>query len=595
MPTSIELRALGGDLQFAHVILFDGVQDGAFADHADLVGFTTGTGHNVRLGFQREAALRMAIDLRTGQFEDSTSTFTVIDFEGDLVSLFAAIDPTERPLTDVPVGAGTNIAPGDDLSARTELHGRYIGTERIGSSGARHQYSCVPGFDVGLEHQIVVPALDLAASPVSDRPLVWAGRRCAVYRIYRDHVTYPDPATGPSSWRPFSEATRVWWGTLKDQGVVSGHEWRFEADGPESWLRKPLGVGYQTRPVVVVANVTLSSDPENDETGIGIEMLVPTGGVGFQQFGSDDFSTSISASTPEDVRADVSAAVAALASAGGVDGAWLDQAGWVIELDATSGNVRIGIDPNLDSHGRMHLCLHRKAWAIMGYDVTLQTALAVDAEDGRALIFFPAEMPGSSFSDAPGPDYWVGRFVTGDNTSEYPRGGNNGGLPRRYTPFYRGGTYVLRADLDGGQVVRLGDATLGGGTSQSTIAHRGQLDRPPASDPNNPSSPYALSGGNVDRQGLVLFYGKRRFENEEDTVDEYQVGRCSWRNAAGQQDGLINGDIIVVNEWLEPARFGFNRPKLESDWVARVNASDDNIIHAAAILDLGYQSGSAYD
>lgn len=591
MPTVSELRALGGHLQFAHILLFDGVQQGAFTDHSDLVGFDTGTGHDVRLGLQRDASLRMAVDLRTGQFEDSTSSFTINDFEGDLASLFAVIDPTERPLHDVPVGGGASISPSEDLTARTDLHGLNVGTERIGSTGDRHQYSCIPGFEIGGEHLIGAPSLDLPSSPVSANPIVWASRRCSLWRVYRDHVTYPNSHAGPSSWRPFSEARRIWWGTLKDQGVVSGHEWRFEADGPESWLRKTLGIGYQRDPVRTTSVFELHSSERFITVILNLEH--PSGSrFRFGQILND----SLVATTVEELRDEIATFIETASTTAGPDGTWADDPGFSVGMDS-SGAVRIEVPLDQGAYwldgsvavGRMLITVHRKVWQLLGYDLEQQAALWPDPDDPKAINF-------NVNSEITGDTYWSGHFVTGGIDPEiWPDGVANNGAVREYQPRFSGGTTILYADPTqagqaAGQIVFLGDGTLG--ADSTTISHRGQLDRPPLSDPDDPTSAYEIPGiGAVDRQGLLLFFGKRRFQNSDDEFDEYQIARCSWQDSAG----LINGDTVIVHEWLEPERFGFDRPRLESDWVGRADAEIEDSIRAVPILVLGYQSGSSYE
>lgn len=623
MPTTDDLRAsaAAGDdgVHVGHVILIDGIQTG-FTDTAGLVGASTGASHSIVLGLSREdLSYRLAIDLRTGQFLDSPLSFTLRNVTGtlDLADLFKAIDDTERALDDVPVGSGLPIHPATSLTTRTDLHSRNVGLERIGAAGERHLYPVPPDYAIGGEHRLRSAQNNLEAAPVSEDPIVWNGRRVVLYRVYRDHVTYPGQPT--QGWRPFAEWRRIWWGTLRDDGVVAGHEWEVEADGPESLLRKPLGIEFQREPVPAIAQVDLL--PEESAIGIRLQVL-DIGGDPLLDFGEADFTYTITATTPEGIIADVRAAIDDLASTvGGADGIFNDQAGCSVSMD-DQGVIRISIAEITGAQAQMYLAMHSTVWAILGYVPDWQRALYPDYNDSRAIAFYPQNDPwfqawtsGAPMTDPP--SYVVGAFYTGDAldpSAGAPAGTidalSNDENPRVFRPWYLGGTQVLYANptLDGtraGQLVRLGDAALGVDSSQSTIAHPGQLDRPPASAVANPQAAYTLNGSPVNRQGLWLFYGNRRLADPNGNnavIDEYQIARASWVNASGQQDGLVSGDEILITEWLDPGLFGFSRPKLGNDsqnendhqwagdWIARVDAIDpnDGVLFAVPIVGLGY-------
>lgn len=605
MPTTAELRELvtaGEDIgNVGHVLVMDGIEPG-FTDHHGLVGIDTGGGHDVRLGLTREGlSFRIAGDLRTGQFLDSPLKCTIVDFEGDLAALWRSISDDVRQLGDVPIGAGAPIAPDDDLSGRTELHGMHIGLEQIGPAGERHQFPVPPDYAIGHAHAIGQPELDLEGAPVSANPVVWTGRRIALYRCYRDHITYPNDAT--QGWRPFSEAVRLWWGTMRDAGEVQGREWAIECDGPESWLRKPLGVGYQPRGVpehgvLVGADTTLSAE----QSQIGILLITPGGGVGFENWGFANFTYTITGTTPSEILADVQAAILDIASViGGVDGIFNDQPGCHVEM-TNEGGVQINVDPATPAPATLHLCIHREVWTVLGYDIEQAQAVAPDYEDPRAVPFSSSNAL-SDFSDAP-PGYVIGHFPTGGWRSPSPEtetdtgGLTNDGNTRFYTPWYANGAFALLADPTkggtvAGQVVRIGDAILGVNTSSSTVAHPGQLDRPVASDPSDPQAAATIPGvGNCTRQGVWALFGKRRFASTiipgtEQILDEVQWVRASWQGAGGLQQGLVASDVILVTEYL-----GIARTRMTTNWVARVDAPNpetDGMIRALPVLMFGYR------
>lgn len=618
MPDTNALRALaadGVDVEVGHVILFNNLSTG-FTDHAGLVGASTGGGHAIVQGLSREGlAYRLAIDLKSngsGQILDSPLSFTLKNVDGtlDLADLFKAIDDSERALDDVPVGTGLPIHPATSLAARSDLWNTNVGLERIGPAGERCQYPVPPDFAIGLEHRLRSAQNNLEAAPVSDDPIVWDGRRVVLYRVYRDHITYPDDPT--QGWRPFAEWRRIWWGTMRDDGVVAGDEWQVEADGPESLLRKPLGIEFQRTPVPAVAQFELTAE----ESALAIRIDIPS--AADPDYGLAEWTYTITGTTPETIRQDIIDAIADLAgTVGGSAGVYNDQAGCSVSMD-DQGVIRISVVSTAVSQARITIGAHAKAWAIVGYVPDWQNALVPNYDDTRAAKFYPQSDQFQFFSTgAPGDGYVIGYFYTGDQldpspvTDADPLGLLNGGVPRVFRPWYLSGTQVLFADptqsgTRAGQLVRIGDASLGVDTSQSTVAHPGQLDFPPASAIENAGAAYTLNGSPVNRQGLWLFFGKRRLSGTDVVVDEYQIARASWVNASGQQDGLVSGDTILITEWLEPGLFGFNRPKLGNDalnqadhqwagdWVSRVDVinADEGALFAVPIVSLGYMNGS---
>jgi hypothetical protein len=168
-------------------------------------------------------------------------------------------------------------------------------------------------------------------------------------------------------------------------------------------------------------------------------------------------------------------------------------------------------------------------------------------------------------------------------------------------PLYQSGNHVFFADLNGGrgQVVRLGPAAFSAGVTSTTVRHPGQLSRPISSEPGSDGTPISIAGiGECNRQGFFLFYGKRRTEGSEEEFDEWWVGRACWQGGALQQDGLINGDTIMVVEWYDARLFGFPRGRPNADWVARVSVIDgeeNGMTYAVPIVSLSYFPGDALE
>ncbi len=589
MPTTAQLRVLDG-CQFAHAVLIHGIEL-VFVDNADLVGFNFGGSRVGRLGLSRKGLkYRHSINLRKSTIDDNPWTITITDFEGDLARLFGAIDDSERSLGDVPLGGGLPLPASG--SAPAALYGKHVGTERIGPAGERALYPSPSGFSVGSKHTIAVPGIDLAGAPVSDNPLVWNGRRVTLYRLYRDHVTYPSLTAGVSSWRPFSEAVVLQWGTLRDEGTVEGLTWKLSADGPESWLRKPLGVGFSTVPVRAIADVPpLSTTDGAREDGIGISLYTRDAAATTVRYGGRAFVTPIVGTTADAIRDEIIAEIVAAAAAvtdinGAGCTAWNTVDGYSVFM-SNDGSMTISVaNAAGDAGGIMELCLHRKVWAILGYEPELQS-FEIDPDDNKSLGFEDATADIVPF--ATGSDYLVALVSTG--WADWPRGRDNKGSPRIYKPQYSGGTTVFQGSpTDGiGQIVRLGNANLGMGDSFSSVAHPGQNSWPVAD--------YEMSGGACDRQGYWLFFGKRRIWGTEEIEEEFRIAQASWRNGVGQNDGLVDGDTILVTKWLRANRFGHVNKLPWGDWIARASAidADDGMVQAVPICVLSYREDDLYD
>lgn len=568
MPTTTSLTTRRF-ARFCYLWLIDGIEM-AFTDDALLEpGDFTGYGHDVRAYLDTSGAqVEEAVDIRSGKLDEVSATFTLIDFDGELAELFRAEDPDEEPLEQ-------SVYPADDLAARTELHGLHVGTERIGPAGERAQYPCIPGHQIGSMHIGADQELPHhRPAPVTSTPIVWRGRRCALYRCYIDT---------DGTRRPFSEAERIWWGTMTDQGQVDGRRWELEVAGPQSWLQRDLGVLTQRDPVYAIGALALSDLAGLDETRIGVSFSLAIAG-GNELYGSRDFTASITGDTPADIIADISAELSTAQGTVGPDGAFNAANNRYVSIDGL-GRITIHTDADDNNIARMRLTLHAKVWRALGYDPIAQRA--ADGAEHVAFAYYAAEGPdlpneGAPNGTAPGSGYLTATIDT--KAPADPDNGDNDGHPRVYQPLYTGGVTVLLARIGDGvvQVIDI-DNGLGG----SSVYARGQWSRPPASDPDSPEDPYPLGGG-VNRQGLWLFYGKRRDSSGE--YDERWVGRASWPAGALQQRGLVSGGRIVVHEWLPPRRFGFDRPTPAADWAARANAEESYRIRAVPILALDYHA-----
>lgn len=579
MPTTDELRALD-HVQWALVLAVEDLPY-AWTTHEDLVG--TGLfsdGRQVLQGlvpFDYSIAIDPNADF---QLKRKTTEIVIEDLDRLLVQALAGFDGTEVEL-DV------TVEPAEDLALRTDLHDKQVGNERIGSSGERNLYPAVEGFSrprlhVGLDYETD----EVAAAPVSDNAVVLEGRRVVLYRVYRDIVTYPE-TTGFSTWRPLSEAIKPWWGTLRKAGhTIDQLTWTLQCEGPASWLYKPLGFLSQERGVRVWAPLVLDDSPANDQTEIRVTLTSSeTDGANPREYGSGVFGN-ITADDTLGIRGNVSTALVAAIAAAGPDGAFANDDDQDLFITIADGILSIRIDGSLLTTrvARASLSMHESVWQAMGFDPRTQTGLGF--EDALRVSFVEV------LFGAPG--YWEAKLTTIPDPNDSVDTWDNGGLPRPWKPLYPAGVTVLRSDAESSPLLlNLGD---------SIVHHSGQLDRPFASDPNDPTQPYPLGTG-VNRQGLWLITGPRRFapgQSESgqavvkdgvtliETFDEMQVAWASWREPA-QEFAQVGGDPpqIVITKWLNPRDYGMKRDQLTTPWLALQNDAD-NAVYARPLLRLGY-------
>lgn len=543
------------------VFLVDGIEVG-WCSHRALEGMDTGDGRTLRRGLVREGMRRrLEIDMRRGPLVPQTMRVQLQDFEGDLAELFA----TER--SDFEFLTST-VHPNDDLTLRTELHDMHVGTERIGPAGERHLYPVPLGWDVGGFHyaQQADAQLGATSSPVSERPLVWKGRRCALYRVYRDHVSHPGDYF--AGWRPHGEWRRIWWGTLRDDGRVRGRSWTVECDGPDSWLQRDLGLLTQTTPVRITSQ--LEYPAEETHAAIHIGLFPDAIGVNNYQYGTIDYASVFTADSPQGLREEFAAFVLSGNNDVGNDGAWSDINGTVLSMGFGGNALAMQHGDAPEGKPFVILSAHRSMWERMGWDILQQVSESTHAYEFKHHESSLA--PG--ITDPPTADYWALVMVLESSTT----------IPVEAVPRFSAGVVPLDPlrISSGGQVI---DLSL---TQAGDVTHLGQLHAPPASDPDDASQGFDLPDApRVDTQGLWLLRGKRRFAGEENEFDERQVIRASWRDV----QGTVSGNQIVATKLLDPRSFGYDRPPLFSTWSAQSGG-----IEALPLLYFGYQQAAgAYD
>lgn len=574
MPTTSQLREME-HVEWALVLV---VEDFPYAwtSRRDLVGQALfDDGREVLPGlipFDYEIGIDATADFFP---ERIATTITIEDFGGQLARLLAGFDGSEEPLFP-------SVLPTDDLAGRTELHGMQVGNEAIGPAGERNAFPAVPGFSrprlhIGGDYELD----EVSPAPVSERPVVLEGRRVVLYRLFRDHVTYPDRAAGFASWRPFAEAERRWWGTLRKAGHdIDGRTWTLQCDGWESWIYKRLGMLSQERPVRVWAPMVLDDTPGADETRVRVSFRsAQVDNTGQEIYGEDFYTTAITANDTIGLRTEIAALIATVATTVAGPGPGLvfaDEHAQSVTVNVANGEIAIRTaDEAATRFAQLTLGMHEKVWKRWGIDPAVQTTLPEGDELYIEFVYNDVS--------APGPGYWEAAITTkakpGVNTEEFQA--DNDGLPRVWRPLYPGGVMVI--EPGSGQTLNLGD---------DIVHHSGQHDRPPLGDPDDPTQPYPLGSG-VNRHGYWLFWGPRVFEGAGsgggpgEEFEEFQIGEASWREPA-QDLAQVAGDPpqIVIQRWLYPRRYGIDRPRMTTAWMALQN--DEKTIYARPLLRLGY-------
>lgn len=558
MPDS-ETLAERGDAQWELVFVIEGIQT-AWCSHRFLEGLDVGDGRVLRRGLEREGmSRRQEIDMRRGTLVGRTMRVRLSDHIGDMAELFS----TDRDDWEY---LSQTVQASDSPVLQAALFGMHIGTELIGPAGERRQYPVPLGDTLGRQHYAGSLDSQLGAVPsrYSSLPMIWKGRHCALYRVYRDHVTYPDDYS--QGWRPASEWDLCWWGSMRDDGKVSGRVWSLECDGERSWTQKDLGLLTQRTPVGVRPTFAYSADEAQGAGWVGEQPGANHGNIAFAPVFTGD--------SVEELRAEFSVLVDFLADHPGAGGAWSSYSGNVYSTQGGGRSVLFRQDAASAGEGtraQAWVILHRRMWERMGWDVN--QSQDVDA-DGYSYSFqdtLPIVV--TTLTGLPPSDEYIGLHI------EVARDA----LAYEVEPRFPGGVAPLDPTrvAASGQVLNLSPNTAG------EVTHNGQTFAPVASDPTDATIGYDLPDApECDTQGLFLLQGERRFAGQEDAFEESTILQCSWAN---QQGTLLNNQAVATRMW-DPRLVGIPRPMLSSTW-----AQQENGIQARPLLYLGYQQANGYD
>lgn len=598
MTTYDTLITRNQKLDIGYVLLIDGLRSG-FCTHEAMAGSGSGSWVSNTIGNLTAVALTsslmlpdnlaLGIDIRTGKLEPNSVTFRIADINQDLPSLFRASTDGEELLT-------FDLLPNDDGATATTVQGgdalgRWIDLEYIGSGGSRHGFPCyvtgTTSFAPGFHHRGQNSAAQsLPVSTVSDQPLVHRGRRAVLYQTVYD-------VTG-SQWVSIADCPAVWWGAFQDAGQVDRGIWELTFDGPESWLSQKLNYDIPDSPIPVRASATL--DPSGVEGQMAFGFYTRTSdNAQFYVFGESNFG---------DYQVDANNVVGSIRTAlrnvrdnySGSSGRFSVSFGNNADID-DEGALSIKTDNGSNRWSAMMVGLHEKIWTLLGYDVRAQSTVSWD-EDTAVYFFNASDDPipqVASGSNATPPDgnYYYAYFTTLpvgtvqppywgiidlNNNDSLGRADNDGAW-RTYRPAYPGGTFGLYATLNNGSGQKVFLETV------DAYYHPGQRYRPIPTDPSDNNLAISIPGvGTCNTMGVFLFSGKRRTQGTDKIFTENQVALCAWQvDALGHMtiDSDTSEPSFMVCQWLEPALFGFNNKKLDSDWIGLASTGeDDNRIHA---------------
>lgn len=552
----------------------------------------------VRRGLVVPDSVTFEIDIKSGTLQPSAADFQILDYDNELVTLFASEGQTSAILAQ-------RIAPGTtDLGVSvqtlgggtTNPRGQYIGIEKIGPDGERRQWPAIPFDLVGYDHPVhagASPPDGLAPVLVSEAPLEHAGRMVTLYRIYRD----PDSRladSDPDAYYTWAEAEaagdRVWWGVLRDSGQVAGSRmWSLTCEGPDAFLRKTLGSRTTMSWSRLSAELTFGTDEDLIAIGFGARGVAGASVEGIfdgRIFDAGDVLTDVS--TRHTLAAQINtwieeALVGTNTNTSGTDGAfdtWVDAAGNANPDAGITSEGVVFIRRNDDLHddltyGILHLAMHGRTWRKLGWEPQTQHRDTTVFSD-LATCSFERLTAGETFITnagtgvvVPADGYWLGTFTTirpggsPDNVFDYC----NSGAPREWYPRHTSEVFVL--DNHGGQVLRLINE------EPNALYLEGQL-----------TAGYSqfgeVDGTAVERARYFAIRGPRvRVEDDpstdeietSDAVERYQVCQASWA------DGTFYGTVsegtgiepaLYLEALQDPRSFGVNDKRMTASWAGKL-------------------------
>jgi hypothetical protein len=528
-------------------------------------------------------SLPCAIDLRLGELDDTDAQIQVEDIDGTLAALFGSRYADADALT-------TTLEPG--ATAGASLFSKHVGLEAIGSAGERRRHSCIPGYNIGLRHLGHMHANEIGQgpTPVTDTPVLWPGRRCAIYRVKKIGGT----------WQALSAAKRLWFGTLLGQGEHDAGTWTFKCAGPESWASGNLGIGAWENPLTLIPVTAIDDNTESLVT-VGLRLIqLDSVELGepfhvWQEIYEDNLS---GVTDYEDLVNQINAILDDAQDDAGSGDVYREGAsqirysisaghdGFCVQWERDSEDAS-GFDPATDSEQyvvELRIQLHEKAWFMLGYDVRQQTDALDPVEQADAFGLFRPMDP------QVGPGRYTGYFYSAnaramaafvsadqDFSALDKYDFTNGQAERRWPPLNSGGAVAWSGEV--GQEFQIDAPT-------DPVHMTGSLNRPVMSAGDDLATAYSLTGGLVcNRQGLLVVSGPYRRRGDNDKVDPIagyafevererregqtvQVLMCAWREGDAGSIATDSAGLprLVVMAWMDPRMYGFDYSRFTGTW-----------------------------
>lgn len=526
--------------------------------------------------------------LRTGWIQSSISTFRLLDYDLSVATLFGSGDPDPSTLKTLakPIAAGTTpitsvtIQGAGTLSA-FDPSDHYVGIERFGPAGERNYFSPFNFSIPGLYH----PAAGNEFTPrltISPTPLVFEGRRVALYRFYRE-----DRLTGAARFGSFVDAELAWIGILTDRAEIMGDRmWSLSAYGWEGYLKRELNSTTQT----------YSDDESSDDRWFAIDTKVALaaderdiGVVFYTQQAKSISKTAYKSSvfapgnqlTANQSRADLWTEIGAVVSnvandsSGNITHAdTLSE--WLIDPPVQGDSGYNGVSVQLgrvgiqvrrfntsERFGAVGLLLHHKVWLAGGWDPWVQSVVGIYEKVTDVTFYGSVDWPVEldfwnvhGLAIEPRDGYWYAVFTTvpisEGAASTRP---DNASAMRFYDAAFPSGISIV--DLEGRQEISL--------AGESPYIE-GQI----GAEPQDGSA--SVGGSPVDSSRLFAMRGKYLPPGSSDKPqDTIQVFRGSWANVDGHLGETTEGlPGLYIEKFYDPRAFGFPYPRLSqrSLWLA---------------------------
>lgn len=528
--------------------------------------------------------------------DDSSVRFRILDLDDTLVSLFATVGKDSDTLSEyIPASTtalGSTIRINDDqLGAggqAVDPADKYIGIELIGPSRQRGMAYPIPNAGMpGHEHLwngYTPPEL------VSDDPIVWEGRRWALYRLHRDHHTDMEVGTTAAGawpvWRLQHEAGGlVAWGVLSGGGRHAGDKvWEIEGRGHSALLKKPLGIPTNIDWTEVSAPPSLSTTAGQREDLVAI---IPRG---YEKYGGGkvfdasifDTAEALTSTNFVTLRDEINALCFSVwdeQTATNYDGA-NGSLETVVDATGFAGmdlKYENGFQLRMDSGGvwlEVKVIMHRKAWYWLGYVPEEQHS---DVSENDRHVRFAEMQAGDNptylrGNAVPGPGYVEATFTTQRIGTENHHHDNddltNEGAYRVYRPKYDRGLEII--SLTGNQWLGIGDGTGVPKYCQGNTLCRWSGVSSPGGE------------GTTNRAGLFCLRGEiARAVEGEDKPEKTEIHvpfvgewlNSLWSTSGGtKDDGVIDSTdgndvpVVYIRKFLNPRLLGFDNDGLDVDW-----------------------------